>query len=432
MSYREAAATLLERLHAAPRHRWFQLVASLIAMIMIANFQYAWTLFVRPLQEGTGWKLSDIQWGFTLFILFQTWVQPLEGWLIDRMGPRLFISIAGVLCGVGWAALGTITTPAQLYIFYAVTGIGSAFVYSGSIASALKWFPDRRGLASGIIAAGFGSGTALFVPIIAYLIRQHNYKTAFLWTGIFQGLVILVAAQFLRHPDRAFSASRPAPKGRSAQVRRNTEQFTTGEMLRTPQFYLLYIMFVMMATGGLLVTAQAGPVAVSWGITAAALTVATALNPIANGASRIFWGWLSDRIGRETTMFIAFTLQAGCLLSVLVFGRLSGLWFAVTLVLTFFTWGEIFSIFPSTVGDYFGTSNAASNYGFMYTAKGVASIIGGGVAALLFEQFGSWSAALYGSAVLALLSGVMALALRAAPLPRKVSAAIPEAATPAR
>jgi len=400
------------------KNRWLQLAGSLVAMVMIANLQYGWTLFVKPMQAATGWTLPQIQWAFTLFILFQTWVQPLEGWLIDKIGPRLFITIAGVLCGGGWSLMGSARTLAELYVYYCLAGVGAAFVYSGSIGSALKWFPDRRGLASGIMAAGFGGGTALFIPAIATLIKHHSYHTAFLWTGIFQGIVILVVAQFLRHPGSEFAKN--APKGAAnPKVRRNAEQFTTAEMLRTPQFYMLYAMFVAMATGGLLVTAQAGPVAVSWGLSAAALTAATALSPIANGTSRVFWGWLSDRTGRETAMFVAFLLQAACLLAVITVGRMSGTLFTVTLVLTFFTWGEVFSLFPCMLGDYFGSRNATSNYSFLYTAKGVASIIGGGLAALLYERFGSWSAAFYGSAALAFVSGLMAIGLRWVPLPGK-------------
>src|SRR5438067_5465560 len=170
-------------------------------MIMIANLQYAWTLFVKPMQAGTHWKLSDIQFAFTLFILFQTWVQPLDGWLIDRLGPRGFISAAGLLCGLGWAGLGYATSLPMLYTLYCLAGIGAAFVYSGSIGSALKWFGDRRGLAAGIIAAGYGGGTALFIPIIVYLIATKGYRDAFAWTGIVPGLIIIAIAQFVRHPN---------------------------------------------------------------------------------------------------------------------------------------------------------------------------------------------------------------------------------------
>jgi OFA family oxalate/formate antiporter-like MFS transporter len=407
-------------------NRWFQLVASLVAMIMIANLQYSWTLFVKPIQAGTGWALSDVQWAFTLFVLFQTWVQPLDGWLIDRMGPRAFISVAGVLCGLGWAGMGYATSLPMLYVLYCAAGVGAAFVYSGSIGSALKWFKERRGLASGIMAAGFGGGTALFIPFIASTIQSSGYQTAFLWTGVFQGLVILAVAQFLRHPARETATAGAAPSASATQLGRR--QFTTAEMLRTPQFYVLYVMFVMMATGGLLVTANAGPMAQSWGLSAAALTMAATLSPLANGASRIFWGWASDRIGRETAMTIAFVLQAFCLVMVLSFGQFSAVWFSLSLVLVYFTWGEIYSLFPSTVGDYFGTRHATSNYAVLYTAKGVASIIGGGVGAMLYERSGNWSSGFYGSALMALLAAGLAFGLRASRSAKAVGVGTPVAA----
>jgi len=406
-------------------NRWFQLVASVIAMIMIANLQYSWTLFVKPMQQATGWKLSDIQWAFTLFILFQTWVQPVQGFLIDRLGPRLFITIAGVMCGVGWAGLGFATTLPMVYMLYVIAGIGAALVYGGCIGSALKWFTKERGFAAGVIAAGFGGGTALFIPLIASMIRDQGYRTAFLTTGIFQGVVILVVAQFLCHPPRAAAPARAAASATVPQL--GQHEFTTGEMLRTPQFYVLYTMFVMMATGGLLVTAHAGPMAASWSIPAGALAAATSFNALANGGSRIFWGWASDRIGRELAMGIAFTLQAVCLVLVLTVGRLSGTLFTITLIFTFFTWGEIFSLFPSLVADYFGTRCATENYGVMYSAKGVAAIISGGVAALLYERFGTWSAGFYGSAVLALIAAVIAFGLRASRAPHAAPFGAPAA-----
>jgi OFA family oxalate/formate antiporter-like MFS transporter len=245
-------------------NRWFQLGVSLVAMIMIANLQYAWTLFVKPLQAGTGWKLSDIQFAFTLFVLFQTWVQPLDGWLIDRLGPRGFISAAGLLCGLGWAGLGYATSLPMLYVLYCIAGTGAAFVYSGSIGSALKWFKDRRGLASGIMAAGFGGGTALFIPFISRIISTRGYAAAFIATGVFQGLIILVVAQFMRHPPRAEAS--PQPVARAAEAKLGSRHFTTAEVVRTPQFWAMYAAFVLMSTGGLLVTAQAGPIAQSWGV----------------------------------------------------------------------------------------------------------------------------------------------------------------------
>ena len=405
------------------QNRWFQLVAAVIAMVMIANLQYAWTLFVKPVQAGTGWKLSDIQLAFTLFILFQTWVQPVQGWLIDRMGPRIFTSIAAVLCGIGWGGLGMATSLPIFWTLYIMAGIGAALVYGGCMGSALKWFTDRRGLAAGVIAGGYGGGAALFTPMIAWVLAHYGYKQAFLWTGILQGGIILIVAQFLCHPE---ASAQPVPARAAAGAGIGARQFTTAEMLRTPQFYLLYAMFVMMATGGLLVTANSGPMAASWGISVAFLTLATSLNAAANGASRIFWGWVSDRTGRETAMAVAFLLQAACLMLVLTLGRKSGALFTVTLVSVYLTWGEVFSLFPSLVGDYYGSKHATSNYGVMYSAKGVASIIGGVVAALLYESFGSGDACFYGSAALALGAAIMAFGLRASvAAPRAARVGVP-------
>ena len=388
-------------------NRWFQLVASVIAMIMIANLQYAWTLFVGPMQKQTGWALSDIQAAFAMFILFQTWVQPLDGWLVDRLGPRWFITAAGLLCGLGWAGLGYASSLPMLYALYCVAGIGAAFVYSGSIGSALKWFKERRGLASGIMAAGFGGGTALFIPFIQSTIRDSGYQSAFIATGILQGVVIAVVAQFLRHPPAAPVAARTETKAAAIVEKK---QLTTVEVLQTAQFYVMYVAFVLMATGGLLVTANAGPMARSWGFS---ITLAATLSPLANGAARIFWGWASDRLGRENTMIFTFLLQALCLVAIPTLGRSSSAWFVATLVAVYFTWGQIYSLFPSTSGDYFGSKHATSNYAVLYTAKGVASIIGGYVGALIFEQSGSWAMGFYGSAVMALVAAGLAYGLRA-------------------
>jgi MFS transporter, OFA family, oxalate/formate antiporter len=399
-------------------NRWFQLCASLVAMIMIANLQYAWTLFVGPIQAERGWRLSEVQFAFTLFVLFQVWTQPLDGWLIDRLGPRWFLSAAGLLCGLGWTGMGYATSLPALYVLYCAAGIGAAFVYSGSIGLALKWFKDRRGLASGIMAAGFGGGTALFVPVISSIIATRGYQAAFIVSGIIQGIVILVVAQFLRHPVDETAAGAASTRSTPAGER---HQYTTLEMLQSPRFYTIYAMFVLMATGGLLVTANAGPMARSWGLTTATLTLAATLSPLANGASRIFWGWASDRVGREPIMILAFALQAICLCLVVSLGPRSAAWFTVTLVLVFFTWGQIFSLFPAIAGDYFGTRHATSNYAVLYTAKGVASIIGGWVGAVLFEQFGGWTAAFYGSAAMALVAAALAVRLRAA-APRRAAA----------
>lgn len=408
-------------------NRWVRLGAAVVAMIMIGNLQYAWTLFVQPMMADTGWKLSDLQWGFTTFIAVMTWAMPLSGWMIDRMGPRAFMTMAGVLCGVGWGMLGYAKSLPEFYAYYAVAGLGNSFVYCCSAALGLKWFPDKRGVASGLIAAGYGSGSAFFNPICAYLLPSLGYRSTFVLTGIVLGVAILLAGQFLKYPPQGFIA--PPPPGTQPQIRRHTEQFNSVEMLRTPQFYVLYVMMLIIGIGGLMATAQVAPVARHFKVSAAALAVALSLNPLGNGASRFLWGWISDSLGRERTMAIAFFLQSIFLASVVTVGRWGDGWFVITMALVFLTWGESYVLFPAVLADMFGARHAASNYSFLYSTKGMASILAGGLAAQLFEKTGTWDYAFYGSSALALLAAIGAVGLRSMPLPKKPAVAVAAADT---
>jgi OFA family oxalate/formate antiporter-like MFS transporter len=388
-------------------------------MVMIGNLQYAWTMAVQPIMSATGWKLSEVQWGFSFFIAVMTWTMPLSGWLIDRLGPRAFMTIAGVLCALGWSGIGYAQSLPQFYALYSIAGLGNAFVYCCSTALGLKWFPDKRGIASGLIAAGYGSGAALFNPFFAYLIQRDGYQTTFLYTGVVLGAVILVAGQFLKYPPRGFIQAPPNVK---PQIRRQTEQFSSWEMLRTPQFYVLYLMMLAIGIGGLMATAQVAPVGRNFGVSLTAMTIALSLNPLGNGLARIGWGWVSDSFGRERTMALAFGLQAIFLASVVTVGRMGDVWFVITMALVFLTWGELYVLFPTVSADLFGARNAASNYAFLYSTKGVSSILAGGLAAKLFESTGTWNYAFYGSACLALCSALGALGLLRMPLPRKQEA----------
>jgi OFA family oxalate/formate antiporter-like MFS transporter len=395
------------------------LAAAVVAMIMIANLQYAWTFFVEPLQAAhKGWKLDQIQWAFTLFIAFETWVMPCSGWMIDLLGPRVFMTVAGLLCGVGWTMMGHASNLTELYLYYSLAGFGAALVYCGSMGIALKWFADKRGLAAGLIAAGFGSGAALFTSLIAHLISDTGYRNAFLYTGVAQGLIIMLAAQFLQNPSRTEPAQASHVKIKSDAV-----EFNSWEMLQTPQFYMLFAMALMMGVGGLMITAQIKPMANSLKIAAATVQLSVTLNLIANGSGRLFWGWVSDHIGRERTMGIAFFLQSLFLLGAVTVARGSSVLFVMCSALVFFTWGEIYSLMPSAIGDYFGSRNASSNYGFIYAAKGVASIMAGGLAAQLFRKTGSWDYGFYICAALAMLAALMTLILRGMPRPHKTKSA---------
>ena len=398
-------------------NRWFRLGAAVIAMVMIGNLQYAWTLFVQPMMTGTGWRLSDLQWGFTIFVAVMTWTMPLSGWLIDRLGPRTFMTLAGVLCAAGWGGLGQARNLPEFYASYAVAGLGNCFVYCCCTALGLKWFPDKRGVASGLIAAGYGSGAALFNPFFAYFITSTGYQVTFLYTGLALGVVILCAGQFLKYPPMGFIAA--PPPNVQPNIRRHSEQFNSMEMLRTPQFYVLFAMMLAIGIGGLMATAQVAPVARNFKIGATALAIALSLNPLGNGMSRILWGWASDSLGRERTMAVAFTLQAIFLAGVVTVGRWGDAWFVATMALVFLTWGELYVLFPAVLADIFGARHAASNYSFLYSTKGVASILAGGLAAKLFEKTGTWDYAFYGSAALALCSALAAVGLRRMPLPKK-------------
>lgn len=398
--------------------RWVRLVAAVIAMIQIANLQYAWTLFVQPLRDANGWSLSEVQWGLTVFIALETWAMPPGGLLIDRFSKRWMMTLAGLMCAVGWAGIGWATSIWEMYALYALAGFGAAIVYCGSIGVALKWFPDRRGFAAGIIAAGFGSGSALFIPFLRVMLQDWGYQTTFLVTGLIQGTLIIAAAQFISGEGAPAPVLRPTASASTA-VRRQHADFTPGEMLHTMQFYWLYAMMLMMGVGGLLATAQVAPVGKSFGLSGNIVALSVTINSICNGAGRFFWGWVSDKMGREQTMLVAFLIQSASLVGVMTLGPNNGTMFVTMMALVFFTWGEVYVLFPSALADFFGAANAGSKYSFLYSTKGVASIIAGGAAAALFESSGSWAPAFYGSAALALISAGMALGLMKLPLPSK-------------
>jgi MFS transporter, OFA family, oxalate/formate antiporter len=380
-------------------NRWVQLVAGIIAMMAIANLQYAWTLFTKPLQSHLNVKLSLIQAVFSLFILFETWLVPFEGYLVDRIGPRLMLGLGGLLVGAGWVGSGYAETLRGLYFWYLTGGIGAGIVYGGTVGNALKWFPDHRGLCVGLTAGAYGIGTAVSVSPIAKMIKVSGYQHTFIVFGIIQGTVCLLAALLLAKPPVGWTP--PNWKAKEAvikqSVRSSAVDMTPLQMISTGSFWVVYLMMTMVAFGGLVVTAQLNPMAVSYkvdkiviwgGMTA--LVLAIEIDRLLNGITRPFWGWVSDHIGRENTMFIAFMCEAMAVFALL---RLihRPIWFIMLSGLCFFAWGEIFSLFPAITGDLFGKKWATTNYGIVYTAKGTAALFAGFGAAWLFEKTGSWT-----------------------------------------
>ncbi|MFL5140726.1 MAG: oxalate/formate MFS antiporter [Microvirga sp.] len=399
-----------ERVAGLRPNRWLQLLFGVICMCMIANLQYGWTFFVNPMQERHGWDRAAIQVAFTIFVVTETWLVPIEGWFVDKYGPRIVTLFGGLLCGIAWVMNSYAQSLTMLYVAAAIGGTGAGAVYGTCVGNSLKWFPDRRGFAAGLTAMGFGAGSALTVVPIQALIRSHGYEAAFFWFGIGQGAIVMLIALFLLAPKKG-----DVPE--VAKVSLARRDYTWSEMAGTPVFWVMYLMFVMMAAGGLMATAQLGPIAKDFkiadvpvsliGITLPALTFAATIDRVLNGLTRPFFGWVSDHIGRENTMFLAFAIEGVGIWALSVYGQ-NPLLFVILTGLVFFAWGEIYSLFPATCGDTFGTKYAATNAGLLYTAKGTAALIVP-YTSVLTTMTGSWHAVFLAAAALNIVAAVMAI-----------------------
>ncbi|MFL5076634.1 MAG: oxalate/formate MFS antiporter [Microvirga sp.] len=399
-----------ERVAGLRPNRWLQLLFGVICMCMIANLQYGWTFFVNPMQERHGWDRAAIQVAFTIFVVTETWLVPIEGWFVDKYGPRIVTLFGGLLCGIAWVMNSYAQSLTMLYVAAAIGGTGAGAVYGTCVGNSLKWFPDRRGFAAGLTAMGFGAGSALTVVPIQALIRSHGYEAAFFWFGIGQGAIVMLIALFLLAPKKG-----DVPE--VAKVSLARRDYTWSEMAGTPVFWVMYLMFVMMAAGGLMATAQLGPIAKDFkiadvpvsliGITLPALTFAATIDRVLNGLTRPFFGWVSDHIGRENTMFLAFAIEGVGIYALSVYGQ-NPLLFVILTGLVFFAWGEIYSLFPATCGDTFGTKYAATNAGLLYTAKGTAALIVP-YTSVLTTMTGSWHAVFLAAAALNIVAAVMAI-----------------------
>ena len=372
--------------HFASPKRWIQLVLGLIVMMAISSPQYVWTLFTGPLGTATGANLAQVQVTFSILVVLQTWAAPGQGWLIDRFGPRLLVAFGAALSGLGWVLASTVTSLTALYLTYGLfCGIGTGFVYIGVVGLMVRWFPAMRGFAVGVVAAGYGFGALATTFPIDTMIKAEGFRHTLLVFGLILGAVGFVAGLCLREPL-------------STEVRSSRELHTgatPGVMLRSPIFWLMFVMMTMMSTGGLMVISNFKSFAVDFGHSkamvfgAAAVPLALSIDRICNGLTRPFFGWISDRIGREETMALAFTLEAVAI-AVLIGLRNEPVVFVLMSGVVFFGWGEIFSLFPSTLTDTFGEKHATTNYGFLYMAQGIGSVLGGPLAALLKGEVGSW------------------------------------------
>jgi oxalate/formate antiporter len=390
--------------------RWIQLGLGLIAMMSISSPQYAWLFFTKSLLDGLGVQLSSLQVTFSILIVLQTFFSPVQGYLIDRFGARLLIATGCLLSGLGWITAGYATSIVGLYFTYGLfCGIGTGIVYVGVVGLMVRWFPDRRGFATGVVAAGYGVGALLTNNLVYDMINASGYQHTLIVFGIAFGIVGAAAALALRMPTADDVLPQPAVEVSSVGT-------PPGQMLRSNVFWLMFVMMTMMSTGGLMVISQFGAFARDFGVTGvtlfgmAALPLAQNIDRATNGLTRPFFGWVSDRIGRENTMAIAFLLEAAAVTLMVLF-RDNTLAFVLLSGVVFFGWGEIFSLFPSTLTDTFGAKHATTNYGLLYMAQGIGSILGGPLAAVLREQTGSWLPVFAIIIALDVLTGILALAL---------------------
>jgi OFA family oxalate/formate antiporter-like MFS transporter len=346
-------------------------------MACVANLQYGWTLFVNPIDAKYHWGRASIQVAFTIFVLIETWLIPIEGYLVDRFGPRWVVIAGGILVAVAWAVNSSASSLVVLYVAAAIGGIGTGCVYGTCVGNALKWFPGRRGLAAGITAAGFGAGAAITIGPISTMINSAGYEHAFLVFGLLQGAIVFVMAWGMLVAPAQLTAVR-------VRANQTAHGYKPIEVLSSPVFWVMYVMFVLVASGGLMMAASIAPIAKDlkiekipvalFGFVMPALVFALSLNRILDGVGRPFFGWVSDRIGRENTMAIAFAIGAAALFALsrvgsnpVSFVLITGLYFGV--------FGEIYSLFPATQGDTFGAKYAAANAGMLYTAKGAGSLL---------------------------------------------------------
>ena len=394
-------------------YRWTQLVIGVLAMVMIANYQYGWTFFVPDIEKKFGWSRTEIQWAFTLFVLFETWLVPVEGWFVDKYGPRLVVLFGGILCAIGWVINAQATTLSGYYLGMIVAGIGAGGVYGTCVGNALKWFPDKRGLAAGLTAAGFGAGSALTVAPIQAMIKNDGFQNTFLYFGLGQGIIIVILA-FLMFSPKPGQVPAVTQNANVIQTRRN---YGPMEVIRQPIFWLMYFMFVIVGAGGLMVTANLKPIALDWkvdnlpvtlmGLTMTAVTFAATIDRVLNGLTRPFFGWISDMIGRENTMFIAFGLEGIGIDLLYLYGH-DPVWFVILSGAVFFAWGEIYSLFPSTSTDTFGAKFAATNAGLLYTAKGTAALLVP-LANYIQQTTGTWDSVFLVAAGANILASLLAI-----------------------
>ena len=410
--------------------RWWQVVAAAVMMGLVSPYQYVWSSIEGPLAESLGVSLPALGLVFTLFVIFQAGSQFPVGWWRDRYGPRRLTLLAGVLAGGGYVGLAYATEVWQLYVLYSLGAVGVGIVYTVAVNTAIKWFPDRRGLTTGVGTMAFAGGSALVVPYVRANATPGGYADVLTNMGLLIGAGILVGALVLRDPpgDWLEGDAEPddEPAGEAEDPTDGTEaspdggvasapaayQFEWREVLRTWQFWLMYAMFIAVSGAGLMLTAKVVSFAENLGLAAGIATASATLLPVAGGVGRLILGDDSDRVDREKALAASFTLcGVGLFLVVFFAERGSAIAFLAAVVVATFFWAPQYTLFPAVVGDYYGSRHSSANYALLYSGKMWGGVFGGGVAGLLVTAVG-WTTTFQIGGALAVLSGIGALFLR--------------------
>ncbi|MGZ8441134.1 MAG: L-lactate MFS transporter [Candidatus Deferrimicrobiaceae bacterium] len=393
-------------------NRWWR-VAGALAMNLPLGALYAWSIFVLPLEKEFGWSRTETSWVFTIAVFVFGLSFILAGRLQDRKGP-FWISVAGgLLYSLGWILAAFTSNLAFLFVTMgAILGVGSGFGYATPIPVLSKWFPDRRGLAVGLAVAGYGGGSFIIAPLAQYMIPALGWRETFLYLGVGFFVSTMIGAAILRNPPEGYRPAGWEPAPATAKVAATRYEFRPGEMVRTPTFYLMWIAFALGTGAGLMLISQLVPFGrQQLGIGATAAALAISVGALGNASGRIFSGWLSDAIGRLQTLRLMVGVS---ILAFLILPRISGVAQLYALVFAvYYCYGTQLSLYASTTGDFFGTKNLGVNYGLVFSAWGVAGIIGPIIAGRLFDVFGNYTNAFYvGSAICAVALCSLAAARR--------------------
>lgn len=384
------------------RSRWVIIFLAMGVMMVISIYQYSWSLFAYGIRKDLGWDLAILGMAFTIFNI-ATFTQPFAGIIADMKGPRGVALLGALLVGFGFILASVVTLPWHLYLFYGIGGTGVGFLYGVSAASAVKWFPDRRGLATGLVVFGFGAGTAIFNWIIQDWIATHGFRTTFVYVGIGMLIFLVPASFFYKYPPANWNS---AFEGGGKKNAPPAVDYRPQEMFGTVQWYLVYFAFSFTISIVLMFAAQIKMMAKEFNLPAGYFTLLLVLFPLGNGFSRMLGGAVSDKIGREKTMSIFYTLLGFSIITLVLLGG-NPLLFVIFVVIASLLGGSPFAIYPALIGDYYGPKYATTNYGITYTAKAWAGLISGWASGYFVAQTGSYEIPLIVVAACSLAAAVL-------------------------